>query len=270
MVWSPDGRSLAAGVGRRIYLWDAVNFAESKVLDGHADQIRCLAYSPDGTCLASASDDSSAKIWDVARGREINTLLGHATAVYSVAWSPDGKRVVTGSWDLSVKIWDPVTGTEVCSFDKPGGISQMIYAVAWSPDGRHIACSDIEGNICILDATPGGLGAAATLVQPAPARDPRYEAGLVRSLKLYCEVVEPEATNNADALRRLAWILATSRYPEVRDGRKAVVFAQEASKLVGGRNPGHLEHPRRRLRRDRRLYQRHQPAKASHEHGAKR
>jgi WD40 repeat protein len=181
-----------------------------------------------------------------------------------VAWSPDGKRVVTGSWDCSVKIWDPSTGTEVCSFDKPGGISQMIYAVAWGPDGRRIACSDIEGDICILDATGGGLGAAFPAerrapprpvpndapasglsaavppVQPALNRNPKYDADMVRSLKLYCAVVEPQATNNADALRRLAWILATSRYAEVRDGPKAVRFAQAASNLVGGRNPGIL------------------------------
>jgi hypothetical protein len=240
VVWSPDGRRLAAGIGRRICLWDAVSFAQPRVLAGHTDQIRCLAWSPDGACLASASDDSSAKIWEVANGKEINSLFGHASSVYAVAWSPDGKRVVTGSWDFSVKIWDTMTGTEVCSFDKPGGISQMIYAVAWSPDARQIACSDIEGNICILDATPGGMGAAISSVQPAPARNPKYEADMIRSLKLYCAVVEPEATNNADALRRLAWILATYRYPEVRDGRKAVVFAQEASKLVGGRNPGIL------------------------------
>jgi WD40 repeat protein/serine/threonine protein kinase len=274
LVWSPDGRNLAGAVGRWIYIWDAVNFTQSKILDGHADTIRCLAWSPDSTSLASACDDSTAKIWDVARGSEVSTLLGHATSVYSVAWSPDGKRVVTGSWDFSVKIWDPITGTEVCSFDKPGGITQMIYAVAWSPDGREIACSDIEGNICILDATPGGLGAASLLERssvaalrgvdrapsrpvpsdaiardssaadpstpPAPVRKPEYDASMVRSLKLYCEVVEPHATNNADALRRLAWILATSRHAEVRDGSKAVAFAQQASNLVGGRNPGIL------------------------------
>ncbi len=264
LVWSPDGRRLAAGIGRRIYLWDGVSFAQRNILDGHADQIRCLAWSPDGSCLASGSDDASARIWDVSRGREISTLFGHASSVYSVDWSSDGKRVVTGSWDLSVKIWDPGTGTEVCSFDKPGGISQMIFAVAWNRNGRQIACSDIEGNICILDATPGGLGAVARLerrspprpvsieavastvrpavpsVPPAPAHDPTYETNMVRSLKLYCAVVEPQSTNNADALRRLAWILATSRHPEVRDGRKAVAFAQQASKLVGGRNPGIL------------------------------
>jgi len=251
VAWSPDGHNLAAGVGRKICVWDAASFAERGIWEGHADQICCLAYSPDGTCLASASDDASAKIWDVSRGREISTLLGHATSVHSVAWSPDGKRVVTGSWDLSIKIWDPKTRTEVCSFDKPGGICQMIDAVAWNPDGRHIACSDIEGEICILDATPGGLGAASPAdhassvaalrrVDQALPRPLSNETNMIRSLKLYCALVESHSTNNADALRRLAWILATSRHPEVRDGRQAVVFAQQASKLVGGRNPGIL------------------------------
>ena len=220
LAWSPDGRSLAAGVGPQIYLWDAVSFAEKTVLSGHADGIRCVAWSPDSARLASASDDSSAKIWDVASGKEISSLLGHAAPVYSVAWSPDGKRVVTGSWDLSVRIWDPVTGTEVCAFDKPGNIVQMIYAVAWNPDGRHIACSDIEGGITILDSTPGSLNGTNALVQSAAARPPESAAAMIRSLKLYCQAVEPQATNNADALRRLAWILATSRYRNCAMGPK--------------------------------------------------
>jgi len=117
--------------------------------------------------------------------------------------------------------------------------------------GRRIACSDIEGGICILDATPGWLGEAAEKI-PAPLFPAgQTEAATIRSLKLYCASVEPHATNNADALRRLAWILATSRYPEVRDGRKAVAFAEQASTLTGGKKPRPVEHSRRRLRRSR-------------------
>ena len=45
-------------------------------------------------------------------------------------------------------------------------------------------------------------------------------------------------STDPDALRRLAWIRATSRYPELRDGSKAVAFAEQAVALNGGKNPG--------------------------------
>jgi hypothetical protein len=236
LAWSGDGRNLAVGVGSKIRLLNADTLAEEKVFSGHSDLVRSLAWSPDGLRLASAGDDSSVVIWDVNTGAPINSLLGHAASVHSVAWNPDGTRLVTGSWDLSVKIWEPDTGAEVCSFQTPGGIIQMIDAVAWSRDGRRIACSDIEGQICILDSTLGWPSGETNEVKTVSTSARNSEAETIRSLRLYCAAVEPHAANNADALRRLAWILSTCRYPEVRDGPKAVALAQQASQLIGGSN----------------------------------
>ena len=128
---------------------------------------------------------------------------------------------------------------EVCAFDKPAGIVQMIESVAWSPDGKRIAIADIEGCIGILDATPGWPAETETS-PPDTEPAPKATAETIRSLRLYCEAIEPHAANDADALRRLAWILATAPYPEVRDGKKAVAFAKQADQLVGGTNPGIL------------------------------
>lgn len=235
LAWSPDGRRLAAGVLSQIHIWDMASYANEKILSGHTEVVKCLAWSPDGRRLASGSDDTSAKIWDVNHGREIVTLFGHAAPIYSVAWSPDSARLATASWDMSVKIWDPSGGAEICSFEKPGNICQMLWSVAWSPDGRRIACSDIEGDICIFDSTPGHRGERTARIQTSE-RSPEARANIIRSLKLYCETVEPNAGNSADALRRVAWIRATCRYPEVRDGRQAVDCAEQAVAIGGRQN----------------------------------
>ena len=240
LAWSPDGQHIATGVGADIHLWDA-RLRPNKILAGHRESINCLAWSPDGTRLASAGGDTSVKIWAASDGRMLHNLLSHGAPVYGVAWSPDGARLVTGGRDLSIKIWDMETGVEVASFDRPGGV-EMIAAVAWNPDGRRVAMSDIEGRIGILDATPGWLAATGDDGKYSAVRRDRSmtTAASIRSLQLYCKTVEPHANNDADALRRMAWILATAPYPEVRDGRKAVRFAEAANLLAGSHNAGLL------------------------------
>ena len=58
--------------------------------------VRSVSWSPDGTRLATGSEDGTAKVWDAAGGRELLTLKGHTGQVHSVSWSPDGTRLATG------------------------------------------------------------------------------------------------------------------------------------------------------------------------------
>jgi eukaryotic-like serine/threonine-protein kinase len=236
---SPDGQTIACRAGAAIHLCNQ-DLKTRKILTGHRESVNQLAWSPDGNHLASCSDDGSAKIWDAHEGTLLQTLDGHGAAVFTVAWDPAGTRLATGSWDLTVRIWDPLSGTEICAFDQPAGIVQMIYAVAWNPDGRRIAVGDVEGRIGILDASPGWSAETGTRQEfPAVPRDTAADETR-RSLKHYCRTVEPHAANDPDSLRRLAWILATAPYDDVRDGPKSLQFASQANQICGGRNPGIL------------------------------
>ena len=61
-----------------------------RTLTGHSELVRSVAFSPDGSILASGSWDNTIKLWEVASGRELRTLTGHTSWVMSVAFSPDG------------------------------------------------------------------------------------------------------------------------------------------------------------------------------------
>jgi WD40 repeat protein len=68
--------------------------------------IHAIAFSPDGTRLASGSADRTVRIWDPIFGQEVLVLRGHASTVTAVAFSPDGSRLASAGTDQTVRIWE--------------------------------------------------------------------------------------------------------------------------------------------------------------------
>src|SRR5438552_744664 len=79
-------------------------------LRGHSAFIHCVVFSPDGTQVATASDDKTVKIWDSATGKDVHTLRGHTSLVLSVSFSPDGTRLASAGDDKTVRLWDTSAG----------------------------------------------------------------------------------------------------------------------------------------------------------------
>ena len=75
------------------------------------------AFSPDGTRIVTASDDSTARLWDAATGAQIGVPMRHEESVYSAAFSPDGTRIVTASEDKTARLWDAATGAPIGDAD---------------------------------------------------------------------------------------------------------------------------------------------------------
>lgn len=81
--------------------------SEPLVLRGHKDAIADLAFSPDGSWLATASADHSVQLWNAADRFSGPTLLrGHEGPVSSLAFSGDSQWLATGSGDKSVRLWN--------------------------------------------------------------------------------------------------------------------------------------------------------------------
>lgn len=66
VTFAPDGGTLAVAIDRVVQLWDVATRRLVARLPGHEGKVKCLAYSPDGTCLASGSYDQRVRLWNVA------------------------------------------------------------------------------------------------------------------------------------------------------------------------------------------------------------
>jgi WD40 repeat protein/serine/threonine protein kinase len=110
-------------------------------LKGHLAGVNAVAWSPDGTRLASASGDGTVAVWDTSalalrQGKSPLVLYGHHGNVVGVAFSSDGTRLASAGVDRTARVWDAASGQELRRFTDPQlGFS----AVAFSPDGSRLA-----------------------------------------------------------------------------------------------------------------------------------
>ena len=110
--------------------------------------INAVAWSPDGTRLASASSDNTVHVWDAHTGSLLHSYTGHSSSVLAVAWSPDGRRLASASSN-TVHVWDAHRDPLLHSY---AGHSDSVNAVAWSPDGYRLASGADNGVVVVWQA----------------------------------------------------------------------------------------------------------------------
>jgi len=155
--FSPDGSLLAVAGGQPsskgdLRLFDAQSWSLLATLPGHEDAVFCIAFSRDGTKLASASFDMTVRVWDVKSRKSLLVITDHSDFVYSVDFSPDGTWLASASKDRSVKVFETATGKSRFTFS---GMNEDVMAVAVSGDGKQVVSSGYEPRLFWWDASTG-------------------------------------------------------------------------------------------------------------------
>src|SRR5262249_11415559 len=113
----------------------------------------CLAFSPDGKCLAVCCKEGTIRVLSAETGEELRTVQGQRTGVTSVSFSPGGDRLASAGLDGPVRLLDATRGGKAVV--TLASHQDCVLGVAFLPDGKRIATAGWDGVLKVWDVTTG-------------------------------------------------------------------------------------------------------------------
>ena len=141
---------------KQVKLWDLETDKLMTTFDAHEGGVYDVAFSPDGSILASCGEDNLVKLWDIWASRELASLRGHLKRVDAVEFSPDGRFVASTGLDGTVRIWNVTERTLHRTLKIPAWKLHELTrpnpgrTLAFTRDGSLLACGCGDGEEAVI------------------------------------------------------------------------------------------------------------------------
>ncbi len=130
------------------------------VYQGHMTEVSVLAWSPDGTQVASADINNTIHIWNAFDGSDVSIHQGFSHMILNLLWSPDQACIAVADEIQVVQFWDLKAGKKLFRYQhrvgKPSEVGiGLYYPMAWSHDGQFMISASDDQPLEKWDTTTG-------------------------------------------------------------------------------------------------------------------
>jgi WD40 repeat protein/serine/threonine protein kinase len=231
--FAPDGKALVAGdADHRLRVFNlASGETDVNIPEAHPEGITAVAWSPDGSLLASGSgfEGGPIRLWEARSGRSAGTLEGHTSWISRLVFSRDGRWLYSAAGDQTIRIWEVQQRRPVATLR---GSDDEVFGLALSPDGTTLASACRNGVIAFWNARPRPEEEQPLLIQldrldrgagPVFAPDSRVLAAV---------------RQGTVSLFDLATLGEIERLPALGTDIVRMAYSPDGSLLVGGSREG--------------------------------
>ena len=189
-------------------IWNSADGSPHGDRLSHSDGVLSASFNYDGTRIATASEDYSARIWETVHGAPIGLALRHRDQVWSSTFSTDGKLIATASADRTARIWDVERDDPVTP---PLRHPNALTSIQFLPDQTGIVTADRQGRCWIWPMR----------VEGKQLTDFEHIVEFLTGAAFYPVKPKPEQGNSA----QLTWNELRTRFPELFSTTTAEIVA---------------------------------------------
>ena len=148
---APDGESFCAGTKSEIHVFDRASGTPTKKIEAGAGMVYNVAYSPDGSTVASVCSDGFLTLWDATSFERIATVQADQFSLFALRFRSDGATILTAGRERVIRAWSTA---DLRLQSEQRGPEETVLSVDQSPNGAMMACGSYDGMIHLWKQTP--------------------------------------------------------------------------------------------------------------------